>query len=392
MFFPAPRLALATLVGTTLSCATEPSPPPPPPNLVVSVTPALTGSFAGLGGVHAYAATVKDTMGNPLSDPVTWTMAAPTLGVTVTPDGVVTVATSATQGDYGIRASAGGVTGTAIARVLPRPAGSLFFVSVVNGDGQVFVKDLSTFAPPMQITNGTGAIGGLAIDQVTRMVFFTRGVTPNHDLFTMNETGTGLVNLTNDVLSANQGPSINPVSHFVYFTRQVAGVGQVFKIFPNGTGLTQVSTGSQSKSVPAVSPDGQSLAWTEVFQPSSNLEVVIATVDGQNPVRFTDHAGLDAIPFWLSNTRLIWSSNTGITNFEIFAADVPGGGNLQNLTNAAGSDASPSSGCIPAHFTFLSSRGGPSEAYDYDLTNGLVVKYQLSNSPTILFARRMCAP
>ena len=97
-------------------------------------------------------------------------------------------------------------------------------------------------------------------------------------------------------------------------------------------------------------------------------------------------------PFWLTNTRLIWNSNTRTTNFEIFSADVPGGGNLENLTNAPNSDSSPSAGCIPSHFTFLSSRSGTNEIYDYDLTNGLVVKYQLPNSPGIQFARRLCAP
>ena len=392
MLKPTPRLALALLAGTGLSCSTEPSPPPPPPNIVVSVTPALAGSFSGLGGIHPFAATVEDTLGNPLGDPVTWTLAQSAPGVSVSGDGTVTVTTSASAGDYSVRATAGGVTGSAIVRVLPRPTGKLIFVSVVNQDGQVFIKDFSTFAPPMQITTGTGAIGGLAVDQATGMIFFTRGVIPNHDLFRVNGDGSNLLNLTNDVLSANQGPSINPVSHFVYFTRRVDGIAQVFRVFPEGTLLAQLTTGSQSKSFPAVSPDGQSLAWGEIFQPASNLEVVIATVEGQNPVRFTDHAGVDASPFWLSNTRLIWGSNTGISNFEIFAADVPGGGNLQNLTNAPGSDTQPSAGCIPGHFTFLSSRGGVNEAYDFDVTNGLVVKYQLPNSPDLQYARRLCTP
>ena len=117
------------------------------------------------------------------------------------------------SGHDSIRATAGGVTGAAIARVLPQPAGKLVFVSVVNQNGQVFVKDFSTAAPHLQVTNGTGAIGGLAVDQATRMIFFTRGVIPNTDLFRMNEDGTGLLNLTNEALSANQGPSINPVTH-----------------------------------------------------------------------------------------------------------------------------------------------------------------------------------
>jgi hypothetical protein len=377
--------AILCLTLTVVSCD---SPVSPPPNVVVTVTPVLAGSFASLGGAHAFVATATDTLDNPI-DTLTfaWSIFPQTSHVTITSEGIVTVGTAAAARDYSIRATAGGVTAGATLRVLPRPEGMLVFSSNVGGNGHLFVKNFDDDQDAVQITTtGTGTIAGIGVDHTTLAVFFGRGALPNSDIYRINLDGSNLVNLTNDIASQNQGPAVNLATHEVFFSRRIATASQIFRMNPDGSGLAQVTTGTQSKVLPSVSPDGQWLAWGESFQPGFNQEIVTAAIDGSNPVRFTTRAGIDASPAWESSSRLYWSGDAGGVNFDIFAADAPGGGNLVDLTPVSSSDVGVSRGCAPNTFTFL--RG--SEAHHFDVATGLAVKYTLVTPRNMTFARRLC--
>jgi hypothetical protein len=376
-------VAILILTLTSVSCDSAVS---PPPNVRVTLTPALAGSFASLGGTHAFQAVVTDTLDNALDTPVDWSINPQTSQVTITPEGVVTVGTAATSRDYSVRATAGGVTAGAIVRVLPRPAGMLVFSS----GGQMFVKDFGDDQDAQQITTlPAGTIAGIGVEAGSSTVFFGFGNLPNSDIYKVNVDGSGLLNLTNDVASQNQGPTVNPVSHEVFFSRRISGVTQIFRMEPSGVGITQVSVGTQSKLVPSVSPDGLLLSWSE-FYPGFNSEVVVAAIQGTNAVRFTDRTGNDGSASWESPTRLYWSRGEGSggnLQFDVVAADVPGGGNLVNLTQTAtASENGASRACVTNSVTYL--RNG--EAYHLDIATGLVVKYTLPAINNMTFARRLC--
>jgi len=382
-------IACAVAIG----CGDSTAPRRARPNTIVDISPRIAGAFASLGAVQAFRATVTDTLGDTLTEAVTWRASntAGSTAISVTSDGTVTVAPSATPGDYALVAAAGGAADTATVRVLPAPTGKLIFSARVGSDGQIFVKDFAVAGDAAQITAGSGSVAGIAVDQKSGIIFFSQGAIPVVDIYRVAASGAGLVNLTNDAAASNQGPAVDPVTGDVYFSRKgLSGTTtQIFRMAPDGSALTQVTTTDQGKIQPAVSPDGSSLAWSETFQPGSNLEVMTAAIDGSNPLRLTNRVGVDGATFWFSNTRLLWSFFAPGTPSDIFSADLSNPGTLVNLTNGAGQSSSPSGGCAANTVTILRTTTAPG-VYQLDLATGLAVPYTLPVSRSISFARRLC--
>lgn len=376
------------LVCIVLVGCGEPS-APPRPDVRVKSTPPLVASFASLGGTHTLSAEVTDTLGGARTDVPIWDVLPASRGVTVV-EGTVTVSTTAPPGDYRVRATVLGVSDTTIVSILPRPSGKLVFTALVGVDRQVFVKDFASDGDAVQVTTGASASGGLAVDQATGTVVVSRGTLPNVDLFRMHIDGSGLVNLTNDALASNQGPAFNTVTGQIFFSRRGLGgtTTQIFRMTANGSSLTEVTTGTQGKVQPSVSPNGLLLSWTEQF-PGFNQEIVTSSITGESPQRFTDRAGVDGSSFWISNTRLAWGGAV-TTAPDIFVADAPGGSNAINLTNRDGASLQPSAGCSPGTITILRRVGTESAVYQFDLTTALAVKYTLPVSRDISFPRRLC--
>lgn len=382
----AKRPAVFFACAVALTCS-DPS-APAPPNARVVTTPELVASFASLGGVHVITAQVTDTLGVDISDPVTWDVVPASAAVTVD-QGTVTVASNASPGEYRVRATVIGVSDTTIVRVLPRPTGKLVFTAAIApGINQLFIKDFAIDGDAVQVTTGASASGGLGVDQRTGAIVASLGTLPNVDLFRIE--GTGVVNLTNNAANSNQGPTFHPTTGEIYFSRRglTGTASQIFRMLPDGSGITEVSTGSQSKVQPAVSPDGSMLSWTELF-PGFNNEVVTASINGANATRFTDRAGSDGSSYWISNSRVAWGG-AATTAPDVFVADAPGGLNPVNLTNREGASSQPAAGCSPGTITILRRIGTETAAYQLDLTTGLVVKYHLPVSRTLAFARRLC--
>jgi len=381
------RLGLVLAVAALTAACSELMHKDRPP--VIAVSPPLSAVFEGQGGTQQLSAFVD---GATTPAHAAWSTSAAATQITVDSLGVATVSSTTPAGDYEVFADAEGVTGVARIRVLPRLTGWFAFAATVNGNGQIFLKDFSANADPVQLTSGVGSIGGLAVDGSTQTIYFAR-ISGGTDVYSIKFDGTGLTNLTNDPVNANQTPAVNPVTHDVFLSRRFGTTGQIFRMRPDGTQLTQITTGAQSKVTPAVSPDGTQLAWTELFQPGSNQEVVASAIDGSNPLQVTNRPGTDASPFWLTNQRLLFGVTlTGPANFEIFLADAPVGENLLNLTNAPTAESMPSTGCATNAFTFLSSRaGGVNDAYYWNFGTALIVRYSLGSVRySMSWAQRVC--
>lgn len=384
---------LIIMSGAVLACGggTEPTlPPPPPPNVDIVVSPALSGSFFGHSDSHQLTATITDTLGNPRSGVTPlWTVFPSGQGVIVSQAGLVTVASAPQVIDFSIRATAENITGSAILRVLPRALGKLYFSSGSPNE-QLFVKNFFNDLDAAQLTTGTGLITGFDVDPVAGLIILSRGVPPNSDLFRMNLDGTGLAPLTTDG-ALNQFPAIYSPTNEVYFSRREPGatVTQIWKMATNGSGRTQLTTGTQDKFLPAVSLDGQRLAWVETF-PGANNEIMTADISGADPARLTDRAGTDINPFWVSASRIMWDV-LAAGNLDVVASDVPAIGPPLNLTVIAAGDAMPMKGCALNTITFLSSRSfGGFEAFQLDLSNGLVVRHVLPTLRPMNRAQRVC--
>ncbi|HJR33545.1 MAG TPA: hypothetical protein VJ817_01245 [Gemmatimonadales bacterium] len=381
------RPALLALAASLPGCGGSTA---PSDGLTIAVTPAVLGSFSGHPGLHQYSALVTDAGGAIQSNLVLdWSVSPSSTGINVLPSGLVGVLATAQPGDYAVRASTGGATGSALLRVLPAPTGRIYFSSG-GRSAALYVKDFSNAEDALALSITTGTITGIEVNPSAGILVLGRGFAPDADIYRMNLDGSGVVKLTTDG-AGNQSPVFHPVTGEIYFSRRAPGdpVTQIWKMAIDGSGLIRVTTGDQNKSLPAISPDGQRLAWSETY-PGANGELVTATIQGTSPVRLTDRPGNDSEPHWISNSRVTWSGMVG-SNLEIFAADLSASGVPMNLTQHPDADTGPSRGCSSGTITFLSRRGGKVfGGYQLDLATGLVTEYVLPTDWAMGIARRVC--
>jgi hypothetical protein len=151
----------------------------------------------------------------------------------------------------------------------------------------------------------------------------------------------------------------------ILFSSIQGGAQNIYRMNSDGTGVTQITAGGGAvqKVAPAVSPDGQRLAWAQQIAPGGQFEIYTSNIDGTNAVRLTDFAGNDVFPHWIANDALAWHRDVGVLNSDIVRADWPGGGNLLDLTpelgGAAGTiETQPGQACVPNKLKIITTRDG----------------------------------
>lgn len=136
----------------------------------------------------------------------------------------------------------------------------------------------------------------------TKIVFAS--VQPNNDIYVMNATGGGVVNLTNTGFSTGErSPSWSATGKIAYERE-----GQIWTINPDGTGNAQFSGITQpAPSTPTWSPSGSKLAFV------SNSEIWTINADGSNQQRVTNNSTSDSDPAWSPDgAKIVFTSNNNI--------------------------------------------------------------------------------
>ena len=106
----------------------------------------------------------------------------------------------------------------------------------------------------------------------------------NAEIYVMNADGTGTTRVTNDP-QADGRPCFMPDGQSVVFhSSRTAGKQQVWAVNVDGTGLTQLTRDSVNSS-PAVSPDGQTIAY--VSTRNKDGDIWLMNRDGTNERQFT---------------------------------------------------------------------------------------------------------
>lgn len=87
--------------------------------------------------------------------------------------------------------------------------------------------------------------------------------------------------------------------------------GELYYINTDGTGLLRLTTDTSYQDHPAVSPDGQSVAFTCRPDPG-NIEICVMNINGSGVVRLTSDTAIDAMPRWSPDGQtIVFASEQG---------------------------------------------------------------------------------
>ena len=173
------------------------------------------------------------------------------------------------------------------------------------------------------------------------------------DIYLMNTDGSGLRNWTN-----NPADDLHPCwsrdSTRIAFMSNRDGKYHIYVGHVSGPGLIQVTRGPADDEFPSW--------YSNVIAFASNKygdwEICITNDDGStDPVRLTNHRGVDEFPFWSPDGRwLIYHSEiAGKTDLCVMRPD---GGEWRNLTHSPASDQSSSWSPDGRWIAFMSDRDG----------------------------------
>src|SRR2546426_199311 len=240
----------------------------------------------GINQRRALRANYADEQGNVLGPAtnLTWSSDNPQVA-SVGEDGTVT---GAGYGHAKVTATAPGGK-TAIADVYV--VGEIVVASSraapsTPGKFQLYAVERSNLAQLTKLTpaTDTASASDPAFSPDGSRIAFVSQRDGNAEIYVMNADGTGTTRVTNDP-QADGRPSFLPDGQSLAFhSSRTAGKLQIWAVNVDGTGLTQLTRDSVNSS-PAVSPDGQTIAY--VSTRNKDGDIWLMNRDGTNQRQFT---------------------------------------------------------------------------------------------------------
>ncbi len=200
-------------------------------------------------------------------------------------------------------------------------------------------------------------------------VVFDRLVAGNRDLWKVELDGANLQQLTTHP-AEDQDPTV--AQGKIVFVSHRAGAGADLWQMPlaGGAAVSLVS-GAGTQNMPALSPDGQRLAY--ISDVSGVAKLWTANGDGSNPQRATTGFGfpgsLEASPSWAPTGSRLAFTATATGNADVWDFTIPGTPVV--VANGASADVEPAWSPDGAYIAFSSSREGDTELYLQALSGGL---------------------
>src|SRR5438105_14262078 len=237
----------------------------------------------GLNQHHTLRANYADDQGNVLGPAanLTWSTDNPQVA-TVGEDGTVA---GAGYGHARVSAAApGGKTAAADIYVV----GEIVVASSRAGQGkfQLYSAERSNLAQLAQLTpaTDTASANDPAFSPDGSRIAFVTQRDGNAEIYVMNADGTGVTRVTNDPQIDGRSVFMPPGLSLAFHSSRRAGKQEIWAVNVGGTGLTQLTRDSINFS-PAVSPDGQTIAYVSVRD--KNYDIWLMGRDGSNQRPFT---------------------------------------------------------------------------------------------------------
>lgn len=179
------------------------------------------------------------------------------------------------------------------------------------------------------------------------------------DIWTINEDGTGLFQITTDPASDLDPSFSNEGSKIAFYREIVVGQNEIFIVNPDGTNEQQVTFGGFSNLTPTFSPDDSRIAFTS--DRTGTIEIFTIKTDGTDLRQVTNDTIFDGLPDYSpTEEKIVYFKAVFGGEIYIINSD---GTNEQRLTDSAGGNLHPSFSPDGSKIVFLSSRDGDSEIY-----------------------------
>lgn len=183
----------------------------------------------------------------------------------------------------------------------------------------------------------------------------------NMDIFSCNQDGTQLVQLTKERGYDAEG-AFSPDGKQIVFCslrsaynhelndeerqkllHDPAWFGDIYIMNADGSNVRRLTTAPGYDGGPFFSPDGQRIIWRRFDQSGMNADVFTMKTDGTDVVRVTDFKSMSWAPYYHpSGEYVVFTSNKlGFENFEIFIVDTAGTREPVRVTYTDGFDGLP---------------------------------------------------
>ena len=225
-------------------------------------------------------------------------------------------------------------TASAAVTVAAPVNGPIGFMSVRSGD-----ESLWTMTPGGASQTRNTAIGPDSDDMPAwspdgSRLAYRCDIDPNehYDICTINADGSGLKQLTTDVLDGN--PTWSPDGTRIAYDVTVSSTVTVWVMKADGTGKTQVTTAAQKSSQPRWSPDGAHISVLSTRD--GQAEYYVMNPDGSGQARITTGGKVVGPAEWSPDgTRFVFASTRDVSNSQIYVMNVDGTGVRRLASNTA---------------------------------------------------------
>jgi dipeptidyl aminopeptidase/acylaminoacyl peptidase len=213
-----------------------------------------------------------------------------------------------------------------------------------------------------------------------RIAFMTRQGTsdPSSAIWTMDGAGANLDQLTSHAVEDGM-PAVSPDGQRIAFTSNRDGNTEVYVMDQYGAGPVNLTNNAASDFDPAFSPDGQKIAF--VSNRDGNFEIYVMDADGSHQTRLTTDPAEDSAPTFSPDGQKIAFSRIVASNSHIFAMDA-NGSNPTDLTphSDSYSDREPDFSPDGRHIAFTSNRSPDTVEHIYVMDAGGANQTALTNT------------
>lgn len=263
-------------------------------------------------------------------------------------------------------------------------------IEVINANGsdkRTLTKGVST----AEINTGAGAVEMLRtlsrnpkFDRQPRWspdgskIAFASNRDGNYEIYTMNEGGSDLWNLTTNA-AVDAEPDWSPDGIRIVFTSTRDGNLEIYDMRADKSDVRRLTTNAAEDSGPAWSPDGTRIAF--MSKRDGNYEIYVMNADGSGVKRLTENTVEDSIPAWSRDSSKIAFVSGRDANFEIYVMNADGS-NIKRLTDNPAEDSFPTWSPEEDKIAFVSKRDGNFEIYvmDADGANVRRITYSIATT------------